>query len=231
MLERHPDISYAGEVLDPSSELRPFSGWLAERGFDRLSLIDVSARFLEFVDELKNETHINIVDIKYNCLAAVTPSFHSFCDTPWVLQIMSLIPVPMIHLRRSHLDTYVSAKLAERAGIFHATGSIVPPGQLHVDTSDLAEYLRICSDEDRFFEKFFQGYRFSYSTDYEVCFEDNGRVSADVMDGISRLLNLDMGGVDTMPRFVRQAPGSLAERISNLEEVTAWLGRHGEFRA
>lgn len=227
VLERHPDVSYAGEILDPSSQLRPFSGWLANRHLDNRHDIDPSSFFLEFIEELKAESQINIVDIKYNCLDTITPPFHSFCDTPWVLQILSMIPVPMIHLRRSPLETYASAKIAERAGTFHSTSELPQSGGVHIDIADFAEYFRVSQLEDRFFAKFFQGYKFHASLDYETCFAPDGNVSHEVMGDISSLLSLDLTCIDRMPRFVRQAPGSLAEKIANLEEVSAWLGKHG----
>lgn len=231
VLERHPDIVYAGEVLDPGSPLRPFAGWLASRGRDLRSHADLAEWFGEFLEELRAEPHINLVDIKYNCLAAISPPFHSFRDIPWILQKFSVIPAPVINIRRSPLETYVSAKLAEANGTFHAVSGSMAINSIHVDIADLANHMRISRLEDRFFDEFFAGYGFSYNFDYENSYEPDGRIRKSVLDGISGLLSLDFAGIDAVPRFVRQAPLSLAEKIANLEEVAAWLGREVSSRS
>lgn len=229
VMERHPDISYAGEVLDPTSEQRSFYGWLIDRHLDTRSSIDLAARFLEFVEELKAESQINLVDIKYNCLSSVTPAFHSFSDTPWILQVLSMIPVPMIHLRRSPLECYISSKIAENSNTFHTTEEFDFSEKIDIDFSDFKEYLRISYREDRFFGNFFAEYNFYTPIDYEDMMNAEGHIDDAVISDLSRLLSLDFSGIDTKPRFVRQAPASLANKINNLPEVTAWFGKYGAF--
>lgn len=231
VLERHPDICYAGEILDPTSQLRPFSGWLADRGATIASNDDLASHMLDFIETMRAESQINLVDIKYNSLSSITPSFHSFCDIPWILQVFSMVPVPMIHLYRSPLETYVSAKIAEKCQVFHTTERLTLQEKLQVNVDDFAEYFRICQREDRFFSEFFDGYKFHASIEYDTCFEADGHVSASAMAELAQLLDLDFDGIDLMPRFVRQAPVSRAAKISNLDEVTAWLRKHGELVA
>ncbi|NLR71194.1 sulfotransferase [Novosphingobium sp. ERN07] len=231
VLERHPGIVYCGEVLDPTCEERSFRRWLTERGSTIDEAIDQPARFADFVDELKAESQINLIDIKYNCLASINPPFHSFLDVPWVLQILSMLPVPIVHLRRSPLETYISAKIAERSGTYHTTEIFSFSEVVNVDIPELKNYLEICYREDRFFEKFFAGYSFHAAFDYETMITSEGRVSAEVMADLERLLSLDLSAIDTKPRFAKQAPVSLAGKIGNLPEVTAWLGKCEAFAA
>lgn len=231
VLERHPGIVYCGEVLDPTCEERSFRRWLIEHAFNIDDAIDLPARFIEFVAELKAESTINLVDIKYNCLAAINPPFHSFLDMPWVLQILSMLPVPIIHLRRSPLETYISAKIAEKSGTYHTTGSFSFPDRIDVKIPELKDYLEICYREDRFFERFFSGYSFHAAIDYEIMFTPEGNISNEAMADLAQLLSLDLSAIDTRPRFAKQAPESLAGKIGNLPEVAAWLGKCEVFAA
>lgn len=219
VLERHPSIVYCGEVLDPTCEERSFRRWLTERGLNLDDAIDVPARFTEFVDELKAETQINLIDIKYNCLASITPPFHSFLDVPWVLQILSMQPVPIVHLRRSPLETYISAKIAERSGTYHTTGSFSVSDLINLDIPELKNYLEICYREDRFFEKFFAEYSFHAALDYETMITPEGCISAEAMADLERLLSLDFSTIDTKPRFAKQAPASLTEKSATCRKL------------
>lgn len=178
---------------------------------------------MEFIQELKDEARINLVDIKYNCLTSISPPFHSFLDVPWVLQILSMLPVPIIHLRRSPLETYVSAKLAEQSGTFHTTGACSFSDRINVDIPDLNSYMQISHREDRFFEKFFASYCFHAAIDYECMMTPDGHISDKTMADLGQLLSLNLSALDTKPRFVRQAPGDLVEKIGNMPEVSAWF--------
>lgn len=225
VLERHPDIYYCGEILDHGCDKTSFFGWLAAHGHVARSPLDYSALFEEFVTALLAEDRINLIDIKYNSLQVIPAQFRSFEEVPWVLDYLSRLPVPMINLRRNPLQTYVSAKLAERHGAFHVVhGSAVSAGKIALDLQDFAAFHFFALKENQAIATFFDDYGFSTVLDYERCFEPDGTLSPQALEQVGRLLDLDFSALDRTPRFRKQSAESIVDKVENLEEVIQTLG-------
>jgi len=224
VLEGNSNIFYCGEILDETCQVTSFFDWLRKNASGALSPPQICEKFKIFIDELIRNNLINIIDIKYNSLSLFSPSFRSFTEIPWILEYLSTIPVPIINLKRNILETFVSAKLAEQNNIYHATDfSDIHTNSISLNLEELKAYKEMCIKEDDFISKFFETYRYSVSIDYESTFSLEGDVTIDSMKHISKLLSIDFSSVTRTPRFVKQAKGSLIERIDNSADVMALL--------
>lgn len=223
-LEQHPNISYCGEVLDPSCNGRPFFKWIHDKGEILKTPYDACNHFKCYVKDLLDENKINIIDIKYNSLSAFSSPFYTISGTPWILDFLSRIPVPMIHLKRNLIDCYVSGKLAEQSGIYHTSDeSNIRKSSITVDTKSLINFYKEALLENRVIEKFFDGYGFHCSLNYEKCFSDDGKVSNYAIDSISNLLKLDLSMLDRKSKILKQTSSQLREKVDNIEDVVYCL--------
>lgn len=220
ILEQHPNISYCGEVLDPSCKGRPFFKWIDDKGEVLKTSYEACNHFKDYIGDLLAENSINIIDIKYNSLSALSPPFYSISGTPWILDYLSRIPVPIIHLKRNLIDCYVSGKIAEKSGVYHTSDqNDIKKSTITVDTKSLINFYKESLLENRIVDNFFGKYGFSCSIDYENCFCDDGSASDYAIDSISNLLKLDLSGLERKSKLLKQTSYNLSEKIDNVEEV------------
>lgn len=220
VLEQHPNIFYCGEVLDPSCKGKPFFKWIHDKGELLNTSYEACDHFKDYIIDLLNEDMINIVDIKYNSLSAFSPPFYTMSGTPWILDFLSRIPVPIIHLKRNLIDCYISGKLAEKSGVYHTSDeNKIRKSTITVDTQSLTNFYQESLLENRAIERFFNRYGFYCSLDYEKCFSDDGSASNYAIDSVSNLLKLDLSTLDRKSKLLKQTSLNLREKIDNVEEV------------
>jgi len=227
VLEEHPNLFYQGEILDPYSTKGSFFKWLSDRNYRYNMPFELCDFFIEYINTLLDDESVNIIDIKYNSLSAFCPAFYSFTSCPWILDYLSKIPIPMIHVqRRNVVDAYISGKLAEMSQLYHQTEYISVEKKrlaINVDIADLASYIYTCRVENEFFDRFFSGYTFHKTIEYASCFSDDGFINNDAISNIEELLSLSFSGVSLRPKFIKQSPKKLVDKIENIEEVISYL--------
>lgn len=226
VLERHPDIYYCGEILDHTSDKNSFFNWLASHDHRVNSPLEYPALFEEFIQSLLRDDRINLIDIKYNSLNVIPAQFRSFQELPWTLDYLSRIPVPMINLRRSLLQTYISAKLAERSGTYHLTQDhAVETRKIALDVHDLTAFHHFAAREDAAIANFFCDYGFSTVIEYDDCFTADGTMSEGSLQRIGHLLDLDFSSIHRTPNFKKQSARNIADKVDNLPEVLEAISR------
>ncbi|MGY2048688.1 hypothetical protein [Methylobacterium sp. JK268] len=226
VIERHPAITYAGEVLDSHSALGSFSKWIDTNAIHDLKPENMHRRFADFMDTFRSDEKVHIIDIKYNFLNMFSPPSYGMREAPWILEYFASIPAPIINLRRRNLlDAYVSGKLAELNGAWHITdhGSNYQQ-RLTINIPDFAAFLRNAVREDRFFADYFTGYTFSKVIYYEEIFTDEHSLSEECLRELSDLLSIDLTHLDKRPRFCKQVRGRSSEKIENIDEVIEFFG-------
>lgn len=226
VLERHPDIIYKTEVLDTTSE-HSFFSWLTNQGMMARTPYEFAEYFKSFIAILRADRYINIIDIKTNSLGAFCHEFHHFLDIPWILSYLSTLAIPILYLRRSNLlDCFVSAKLADLNNAWHVADMNdvkTMRKTISVNLQELLRYMRLAKKEILLLGAFFEGYKFSATIDYDDCFIRDNNVSVESLAKISELLNLDLTNLNPKPRFVKQTPWSLTNKVENYEEVVKFL--------
>ena len=221
VLERNPLFVYETEILDPTSE-ESFFLHLEKRGISCKTPYEFCDRFKKYISDLRdNRSTISIIDIKYNSLGAFCPPFYSFTEVPWILHQFSQLSVPILHLVRPDLlDVFASGKLAEANGVWHARPQDqVPITRIRLNIREFRGFRRTAMKEDAFFKDFFSGYGFHLELSYYECFTKEGELSETALASISQFLRLDLTGMDRRPRFIKQTPWDISDKIENYREM------------
>ncbi len=250
ILSRHPELCYVGEVLHPNPERYPVGQVLEpdiraqdvnffvylRADVDRMhGYCDPNRRADEverYFDWLKKRFHprIPIVDVKYRSLHHWNGAWQGMFDPPWLIDYVRERKLPLIHLKRENfLETYVSGQLADQNQVWHSK----TPGKsqvvdIEVDTRTLLSLLTETTDEVWLTSSWLTGLDTVLDVEYAELFDASGAADQAIVGDIHRLFDLKRDFPDLTPEFVKQASGSVAASIRNLQAVERTL-RGSEF--
>lgn len=127
-LDQHPSISYLGEVFHHDAMDRPpnyfwfLQNLITEK--PELAFPDAGPerwdRYAEYLCSMSKKNYL-LVDIKYASTHHFNQHWLGVGEAPTLFSILKTRGVPIVHLtRRNYLKVYVSGKLAEANGVWHA---------------------------------------------------------------------------------------------------------------
>ena len=228
ILDRHPQLKYAGEVLHPDDRSNKVSFFnYVEAETDRLKRYcdpnlraDLIEQYFTWVQEVYHP-RTPIIDVKYRSIHNWNGGWQGIIEPPWLVRHIRDRKLPLLHLKRkNYLETYVSGRLAEENQVWHATTAAeVKVREIAVDIRQLSRVLTETTDEVKLMDSWLEGVKTKTVLEYAELFNAEGVASESKLNQIKNLFALESDFQNLKPAFVKQAPRNLAVSITNFQLV------------
>jgi hypothetical protein len=227
VLNQHPDIKYMGEVFHHDAIDRPpnyfwFIRQKLEKDSDIILPNEASRRFdlyARFLEKRSRRKHA-VVDIKYSSTHHFNAHWMGLGETPGLFKIMSARAVPVIHLlRTNYLKAFVSGRLAEMNGVWHARKDAdIKVRTLKLDIRACLSFIDKQTRQDAQVRGILKSYPKLMTLNYEEMFDDLGTLKPDIAERLAQFFAVQPFERRT-PVTVKQTPNELRNVLENFDEV------------
>ena len=228
ILDQHPELKYAGEVLHPddrSNGLNFFS--YVEADADRMRHFFNPDRRPDIVDKyftwLSERVHpkFPIIDIKYSSVHHWNTSWQGIVDAPWILRCIREKNFPVLHLKRkNYLETYVSGRLAEENKVWHAkSAEELRVHEIVVDIGQMSKTLVRTTEEVAAMDVWLHGVKRQLTLEYADLFDAGGIADSALIHRVQELFGLKEDFSKLTPNVIKQAPPLVGDAIVNVSLV------------
>lgn len=232
LLGAHPRVAYLGEVFHPGdvASTSNFVNQIAHNPDDvtayarRTDIDRLWNLFLERCARQFGKDQL-IVDIKYDNVRSLDPSFWAPDSEPFVIRLARESSMGVVWLRRANaVRTYVSGIIASRSGVWHAQVDPGEPESVSVDPRDLIGHLNYSRRMDNYMREVLNRGIAVVELEYADLFDASGRLSADSSSRLEALFAVGPGEfANLVPATYRQGNLPLSRLIVNFDEVAESL--------
>jgi hypothetical protein len=226
-LDQHPQISYLGEVFHHDAMDKPpnYFWWLRQAVGENADMAMPNsgpARWERYAEYLKaNAKKPNqIVDIKYSSTHHFNHHWLSIGDTPTLFNILRTRNVPIIHLlRRNYLKVFISGKLAEANGVWHAKHPHeAKVSKLRVEPNQFLKFAMMRGEEDERVNRALKDYPKLLTLEYARLFDASGALNEESSNQITAFFGLPPTEFKP-PVFVKQTSDVLSDVVENYADL------------
>lgn len=231
LLAQSSDARDCGEIFHTETLKAPgnFFAWLGreKRAFPAIrSEQDVRRMFLDYLGFLEERFPVPLLDIKYNSLWALAPTWVTPLDLPVVLKVLNQRGYGFVHLRRlNRLDYAMSHLLAARTGVFVAREAVEIAEKYEIDPERVAAMMQQYEREQKFVGRYFNRLRRSTDLAYETLAgagpEERERILRGLVEGTD--ISFRRLGEPRTQKILRD----WRENVSNLAAIEARFGPGG----
>jgi hypothetical protein len=233
VLDQHPEIKYMGEVFHHDKVDKPPNYfWFIRRKLEKDPDIilpnesqrrfDAYARFLE-----KRSGRINtVIDVKYSSTHHFNAHWLGIGDPPGLFKILNARGTPIVHLlRTNYLKAFVSGRLAEMNGIWHARKDTeIKIRSLRVDIRACMSFVEKQTRQDEQIRQVLKSHPKLMRLNYEELFDDAGALKSNIAEQLAQFFGV-APFKRLLPVTVKQTSDQLRDVIENFEEVETAVQR------
>lgn len=203
-----------------------FFGWLARDGrpFPAIrSEADVMAMFRDYLDFAEAEHPVPILDIKYNSLWAIAPSWHTVLEQPAVLKVLNQRGYKFVHLtRKNRLDYAMSHLLAAETGIFVTREEVEIDRIFHVEPERLERMIRQYDMERNHIQRFMNRVKKRADLTYETLLDADEAALETALRGLVADTDIEFRAL--RPAKTKKILKNWRDNVSNAAEIEAKFG-------
>ncbi|MGH6889583.1 MAG: hypothetical protein ACREHF_10345 [Rhizomicrobium sp.] len=229
VLDQHPDIKYMGEVFHHDAIGRPPNYfWFIRRKLEKDPDIilpnEGPRRFDSYAKFLQNRcprTHA-VIDIKYASTHHFNGHWVGVGEPPTLFKILAARAIPIVHLlRTNYLKAFVSGRLAELNGVWHARkGTEITVRNLHLDIRACLWYIEKQTKQEALIRDILKAYPKRISLTYEDIFTEDGALKESVAEQLAIFFGVTA--------FVRRTPVTVKQTSDRLRDVLENFDAVGE---
>jgi LPS sulfotransferase NodH len=225
LLAQSTDGRDCGEVFHTETRGAPanFWGWMERTGNGFPAIRDedaVRAILRPWLTEIENRFAPPVLDLKYNSLWAVAPTWMTPLDLPVILKMLDLRGWRFVHLtRQNRLDHAMSHILAGKTGVFVTREAVEITERFRVDPKRVALMMKQYEREQAFVGRLLTRLKSRTETTYEAL---NGAEPA-AQETILRdiVAGTDITFRSLAPARTRKILKDWRENVENLAEIEA----------
>lgn len=227
VLNKHHMISYFGEVFhDDAIDSPPNYFWflkkMVEKNVRAMLPNSNDARLDEYLTFLESQSKKpNVaIDVKYRSTHHFNAHWFGLGEAPTMFKLLRERSIGILHImRRNHLKTYISGRLAEMNEVWHATAEAkIKVRKLKVNIQKCLGFLQSQAEEDVRLQKALRDHPKILTLDYAEIFDSDGHISIGTAEKLAHFF--DVGPFETRrPAFVKQTSDKLIEVIENYDQV------------
>lgn len=232
VLDQHPSISYLGEVFhhDATDKAPNYFYFLRDlvKQDPGMILPGSNARrfelYSEYLEARKGRLR-TVVDIKYSSLHHFNAHWLGILEPPSLFKILRGKNIPVIHLvRRNHLKTFISGRLAELNNEWHAKSEDqISVRSLEVDTQACLRFIKTEVSENVRLRRILENHPRLLDLEYAEMFAEGGKLRDEAAAALADFLEVEPFR-KKRPAHIKQTSNDLTSVIENYDAVAKALG-------